>query len=315
MNKLYNNIIGFKKDYPAIRKNIFTNYIRQNIETSYYYKKKHSNLYKLMINRINYIRRLSSIEETNLGFMSFYNADTLAAKTLVFYNIKLAIKIATQYKRNWTDFMDLVQEASVGIIIASKKWNPSKGTRFGTYASYWIKSQLSKFLILNARLIHTGNTRSGRKIYFNLPNIYKQLSVSGVRPSSSLISKKINENDKEVSLVLTILENFETRLSYPYKISDSVKDIQLSPEDSILNDQIQEQIHNSIHNFYFLISDNRDKYIWRKYIVSEKPISLVDIGKNLKVSKQRIGQLVERLKIFFKQYMIRKIGYKYSDFM
>ena len=59
---------------------------------------------------------------------------TMLLKKLVFHNMRLAIKMAHQYRRSWANLMDLVQEASTGMAIAAKKWDPDKGTRFGTYA-------------------------------------------------------------------------------------------------------------------------------------------------------------------------------------
>lgn len=278
------------------------------------------NLYLLLIKKVSSIIRLSEYEEIILGKQSFYQKNSNASKKLVFHNMKLAIKMAHQHQRSWTNLMDLIQEAFAGMMIASKKWNPLKKTRFGTYASYWIKAQLSKFLMTNAKLIHTGNTRSGRKIYFQLPEIKRKLLSQGKQATIFTIAKETKENPNEIALIIARLDNKEISLFTPIynnniMIADKIKTNEKSPEKKVEINQSKLYIKYAIRKFYFIISDNRNKYIWKNYVIRNKPISLVKLGKYFNVSKQRIGQLTEKLKKEFKKYLIKKMGFSIKDFI
>ena len=112
--------------------------------------------------------RLSEEEERRLGRSVRERGDMDAARRLVVHNLRLVVAIANQYRRAWANILDLFQEGSVGLMEAVKRWEPSLGPRFGSYAAYWIRAYLLKFLMTNSRLIHVGNTRAGRKLFFRL---------------------------------------------------------------------------------------------------------------------------------------------------
>ena len=82
--------------------------------------------------------------------------DAEAARRLVVHNLRLVVAIAHQYRRAWANILDLFQEGSVGLLEAIKRWEPTLGPRFGSYAVYWIRAYVLKFLMTNSRLIHVG---------------------------------------------------------------------------------------------------------------------------------------------------------------
>ena len=210
--------------------------------------------------------------------------------------------------------MDLVQEALAGMGVASKRWDFTENTRFGTYAAYWIKAQLAKFLMTNARLIHTGNSRAGRKIYFALPQIRRKLHTEGLEPTSELIAKALGENPNEVELVLARINNKESSLSSPTSkdSKESLEDILSSnlidPETVSSVSEIRNIIHKTINGFDKTLISERDKVIWKEHSIAIDSINLVDLGKRYGVSKQRMGQLADRVKKSFKKYIIDILG-------
>ena len=151
-------------------------------------------LYRAFVREATRYERLSEEEERALGIKVQKYGDGQAAKKLVVHNLRLALKMAHQYRRSWTNLMDLVQEASAGMAIASQRWDPDQGTRFGTYAVYWMRAQLTKFLMTHGRMIHTGNTRAGRKLYYQLPRIRRQLLADGKEATPEEIAAEVGEN-------------------------------------------------------------------------------------------------------------------------
>ena len=112
--------------------------------------------------------RLSEEQEKDLIRAVRERGDMGAARKLVVHNLRLVVSIAYQYRQAWINMLDLFQEGSVGLMEAVKRWDPALGTRFGSYAAYWIRAMILRFLMTNARLIHVGNTRVGRKLFFRL---------------------------------------------------------------------------------------------------------------------------------------------------
>lgn len=271
-------------------------------------------VFKSFARQIARIKRLSEEEEYVLGMLVQEKNDADAKKKLVLHNMRLALKMAHQYRRDWTNLMDLVQEASAGMAIAARKWDPRVGTRFGTYAAYWIRAQLTKFLMTNARLIHTGHTRAGRKVYFNLPQIRRKLLLEGKQPTIEAIAKEVNEDPKEVALIVSRLQGKEASLSTPVDDDGSItlEDTLASdidhPEHEVTKNEMQRVIKDLIASFEASIKDERDLAIWRENLIANEPVNLVDLGKRYGVSKQRMGQLATRIKRAFRRHIIDELG-------
>jgi RNA polymerase sigma-32 factor len=271
-------------------------------------------IYSSFARKVASLKRLSQEEEHELGLRIQKFNDNAAKQKLVLHNMRLALKMAHQYRRSWTNLMDLVQEASAGMAIAAQKWDPTMETSFGTYAAYWIRAQLTKFLMTNGRLIHTGNTRAGRKVYFQLPQIRRKLLLEGKTPTVELIAKEVGEDPQEVSLLLARLSGKETSLSTPIDdensliLQDTLTNDDKDPEHQAIEKEMQRAIKNVISGFEGSLKDERDIAIWREHLIANDPISLVDLGTRFGVSKQRMGQIATRLKRNFRCYIIDELG-------
>ncbi len=267
---------------------------------------KTDDLYANFVRQATRIPRLSEEEERVLGLLVRDHQDQAAAKKLVYHNMRLAIKMAHQYRRSWASLMDLVQEALAGMTIAAGRWDPDQNTRFGTYATYWIKAQLGKFLMTNSRLIHTANSRAGRKVYFALPQIRRELLSKGIEPTPELIAKELDEDPEEVAQVMARLEAKESSLSS--MAHDTMASDWDDPETQSAKSQIQKTIQDMIAGFEKSLDNERDQVIWKEHLVASEPVNLVDLGKRYGVSKQRMGQLADRLKKAFRRHVIDTLG-------
>jgi RNA polymerase sigma-32 factor len=271
--------------------------------------------YQAFVQRATRYDRLTDPQERALGKRVRDHGDQDAAKKLVVHNLRLAIKMAHQYRRSWTNIMDLVQEASTGMAIASQRWDPDQGTKFGTYAVYWMRAQLTKFLMTNGRVIHTGNTRAGRKLYFQLPRIRRQLVAQGKEPTIDAIAAEVGEDRAEVEKIVARLDGREASLSAPVgdqesggTLGDMVADDGSLPDTNAANLEMKELIGGLVERFAATITDERDLAIWSEHLISEDPTSLVELGKRFGVSKQRMGQLATRLKRGFRRHVIDELG-------
>lgn len=271
-------------------------------------------LYRAFVREATRVSRLSEEEERALGLKVRDFGDQNAAKKLVVHNLRLAIKMAHQYRRAWTSLMDLVQEASAGMAIASQRWDPDQGTRFGTYAVYWIRAQLTKFLMTNGRAIHTGNTRAGRKLYFQLPRVRRKLLAEGKEATIENIAAEVKEPIEEVARVVARLDGREASLDQSVgegeggTLGDLVASEDASPEQNAAQIEVQRVISEVMTRFSGALTDERDRAIWTEHLVAADPKSLVELGDRFGVSKQRMGQLATRLKRAFRRHVIDELG-------
>src|ERR1035437_259708 len=90
---------------------------------------------------------LSREEEFETARLIFENEDRTASDKLAVSNLKLVVKIALEYFNAYINILDVIQEGNVGLLHAVKKYNPYKGTRFSTYASFWIRAYILKFIM------------------------------------------------------------------------------------------------------------------------------------------------------------------------
>ena len=270
------------------------------------------NFYVSFAKYISKISRLSEEEEKVLGVKIRDFNDKQASKKLVLHNMRLAFKMANQQRRSWINLMDLVQEASSGLLVASKKWDPDKGTRFGTYAVYWIKAYLIKFLMSNLRLINTSKTRLGRKLYFKLSIVIKKLENQGLKVTPALIAREIGEDEREIAFLLVRTQNKESSLSSPIRgkgtLQDFIESDIITPENRAAKEQFQIILSKIVNKFAQTIKRGREFAVWNEHLTSEKPISLVDLGKRYGISKQRVSQFAVKLRELFREHVIKELG-------
>ena len=107
-------------------------------------------------------------EEQHLARLYRDSQDKEAARRLVTSNLKLVVKIAFLYNKVYANLMDIIQEGNLGLLQAVRKFDPDRGTRLSTYASWWIKAYIIKFILENFRIVRVGTTNDRRKLLMNL---------------------------------------------------------------------------------------------------------------------------------------------------
>ena len=142
--------------------------------------------------------RLDAETGARAGSAARERGDLDAARHLVVHNLRLVVAIAYQYRQAWLNVLDLFQEGSVGLMEAVRRWDPEVGTRFGSYAAYWIRAYVLRFLMTNARLIHVGNTRAGRKLFFRLESERQKLLAAGFDPTPKLLAAKLDVDEADL---------------------------------------------------------------------------------------------------------------------
>jgi RNA polymerase sigma-32 factor len=262
--------------------------------------------------------RLSEAEERLLGTAVRDRGDMDAARKLVVHNLRLVVAIAYQYRRAWTNILDLFQEGSVGLMEAVKRWEPTLGPRFGTYAAYWIRAFVLRFLLTNSRLIHVGNTRAGRKLFFRLEKERQRLLAAGFEPTPKLLAAKLDVDEKDLDEVRQHLESREVSIDPrpgpggagedAYPLIERLAGGGGSPETEAARAELSDAVRRFVVEFRDRLTDEREVAVWKEHLSADEPVSLGVLGERYGVTKQRMGQIADKLKKRFREEILRQLG-------
>jgi RNA polymerase sigma-32 factor len=258
--------------------------------------------------------RLSEEQERELIRTVRERGDLGAARRLVVHNLRLVVSIAYQYRQAWINMLDLFQEGSVGLMEAVKRWDPALGTRFGSYAAYWIRAMILRFLMTNARLIHVGNTRAGRKLFFRLERERQKLLAAGFEPTPKLLAAKLDVAEADVVEVAGHLASREVSIEprpddegggLAERLSGNLS----SPEDDAARSELSDAVRHLMDRFESGLTDERERAVWREHLAApDDPMPLAALGERFGVSKQRMGQIADKLKKRFKEEILSELG-------
>ena len=113
-------------------------------------------------------------------------------------NLRLVVKIAHEYRRAHRNLLDLIQEGNVGLVQAVKKYDPYRGVKLSSYAAWWIRAYMLKFILNNWRLVKIGTTQAQRKLFFNLRKEKDKLEALGFDASSKALAEALDVPEREV---------------------------------------------------------------------------------------------------------------------
>ncbi len=141
---------------------------------------------------------ISREEEHELAVRWVEQGDAQAARRLVLANLRLVVKIAMEYRRTWTNVLDLIQEGNVGLLQAVQRFDPYQGVKLSSYAAYWIRAYVLKYLLDNIRLVRLGTTRAQRKLFFRLNKEKRELERLGIEVEPRLIAERLDVTEDDV---------------------------------------------------------------------------------------------------------------------
>src|SRR3984957_3885140 len=160
--------------------------------------------------------RLLSPEETQgLAEKFVKTQDSAAAARLVTSNLRLVVKIAYEYRRAYKNIMDLIQEGNIGLMQAVKRYDPYRGVKLSSYAAWWIRAYILRFILNNWRLVKLGTTQAQRKLFFNLRKKKAELVAMGIEPTDAEVAKRHNVPESDVAEMDVRLTSNEKSLDAP----------------------------------------------------------------------------------------------------
>ncbi len=237
------------------------------------------------------IKLLKYNEELELGRKSA-GGDKDARKKLIQANLRLVVSIAKKYTGQGVLFLDLVQEGSLGLIRAAERYDYSKGFKFSTYATWWIKQTIVRAIANNAKTIRIP-VHMAEKI-----RNYKKISVYLAKklnrePAIEEIAREMQISAKKVKTIINAMQrdsiSLETPITDNLTLSDYLEDENSEfPEQNVQNYFLKRDIKNLLKELSF----REQKVLTERFgINGEKPKTLEQVGKETGFSKERIRQI------------------------
>ena len=231
--------------------------------------------------------------------------DEQALHRLITAYMRLAISMASKFKRYGAPMNDLIQEASVGLMKAADKFDPDRGVRFSTYAVWWIKASIQDYVMRNWSMVRTGSTTSQKSLFFNLRRVQARLEREAAAEGRTLDRHEMRELIAiEVGVPLHDVEMMEGRLSgsdFSLNATQSAEDEGREWIDALEDDgpQASETVENSHDNEtlrQWLLTalsglNDREQFIVRERKLRDAPRTLESLGTELGLSKERVRQL------------------------
>lgn len=265
--------------------------------------------------RLNYIEPLPADEQQALAERYVTDQDLNAGKMLILTNLRLVVKLAREYQRRWTNLLDLIQEGNVGLAEAVTRYDPYRGVKFTSYAQYWIRAMILNYLMNHLHPVKIGSSRAGRKLFYNLKKARRELMQQGhSNPTPALIAEYLDVDEKEVVRVAAQLDAPPVYLDAQAPghekttIGELMQSDAIDPEEAVTDYDLATRLRETMNAFGEQIEDDRERAIWTERMIAEEPKSLVDLGEDWGVSKERIRQVEVQIRDDFKHFLLDRLG-------
>ncbi|MFT4784025.1 MAG: RNA polymerase sigma-32 factor [Paracoccaceae bacterium] len=248
---------------------------------------------------------LDAETELRLAYAWRDERDEAALHRLITAYMRLAISMASKFKRYGAPMNDLIQEAGLGLMKAADKFDPDRGVRFSTYAVWWIKASIQDYVMRNWSMVRTGSTSSQKSLFFNMRRVQARLEREAAAVGEKLDGYQMRQMiATEVGVPLHDVEMMEGRLSgSDYSLNatqssedegrewiDALEDKSDQAEHVVAHRHDTEKLRQWLLNAMAQLNE-RERFIVRERKLREAPRTLESLGAELGLSKERVRQL------------------------
>lgn len=238
---------------------------------------------------------LTPEEEHDLAIELYENGSLSAAKKLVMSHMRFVAFIAHGYKGYGLEQADLIQEGTIGLMKAVKRFNPHKKVRLSSFAVYWIRAEIHEYIFKNWKIVKVATTKAQRKLFFKLKQAKSNIFQSLTSEQAKVIANDLGVKEKDVI-------EMESRLQLndiAFEVSDDedaftpehyVADPGKNPEQLVLSDKSQEDQHKRLYQALSSLDQRSIEILQSRYLKEEKE-TLHTLADKYGVSAERVRQL------------------------
>ena len=255
---------------------------------------------------------LEETHELDLALKWRDKKDEKALHELIQAHMRLVVSFAVKYKQYGLSLGDLIQEGNIGLMKAAQKFDPDRGFRFSTYASWWIRASIQDFLLKHWSIVRIATTSKQKSLFFSLRRLKQKINGT----DSGNIDYSMAENiASDLNISTSAVVNMDSRItqndsSLNKKISEDGQDefLSLLEDENARPDNIvfakneinhkKDMVSNAIGSL-----DERETQIINERHLSENPKTLEYLGKKLNISKERVRQIEKNAMNKMKSYI------------
>lgn len=251
------------------------------------------------LSQVRKIQPLSAEREFELAVKLSDTGDVEAAHELVVSHLPFVVKVAFQYKHYMLPVQDLVQEGTIGLMKAVKRFDPHKGFRLVSFAIWWIKAYIKNYILKTWNLVKLGTTQAQRKLFFRVGDI-------GEHSNESSRSDKINELANQLKVKTDDVIEMEARvrardwsLNETFGSDGDLTPIELLEDESanqealMIEVETERQLSETTEKALEKL-DSRERFIVTKRFMDEDPWTLQRLGEHFGTSRERMRQIEKR---------------------
>ncbi len=254
----------------------------------------------IYLDQIKKFPMLDAEEEYMLAKNWRENGNLQSAHKLVTSHLRLVAKIAMGYRGYGLPVNELISEGNLGLMQAVKKFDPDKGFRLATYAMWWIKAAIQEYVLRSWSLVKMGTTTAQKKLFFNLKKIKNQIAPG---QEGDLKDDQVNEISKRLDVDSNEVINMNRRMMGQEKsLNDPIKSGEMDEwQDWLVDEKLDQELLISQRQEYedkkkllenaMQVLNEREKAIIKARRLSENPLTLDELSKKYKISRERIRQI------------------------
>jgi RNA polymerase sigma-32 factor len=263
---------------------------------------------ELYLSEISCIPLLSVDEERRLGREVAARRDLRAAHQLVTANLRFVVKVAYEYRSYGFRMADLIQEGNIGLMKAVQKFDPDRGIRLVSYAVWWIRAYIQNYILRSWSLVKLGTTQAQRRLFFSLARTRRELDRDSVEQGldsdgrdSSKVARKLRVKASEVDEMARRTEGRDLSLDAPMGDDggathvDFVAAKEPGAEDELSGAEERSMVSGRV-GLALAQLDRRERFIIERRVMSERPMTLRELGTHFGFSRERARQLEIRAK-------------------
>ncbi len=256
---------------------------------------------------------LSREEEHALAVRYRETGDLNAAYRLVAANLRLVVKLAHEYHRNPLSLLDLIQEGNIGLMQAVKKYDPYRGVKLSSYAAWWIRAYILRYIMDNWKLVKLGTTEAQRKLFFKLRQEQERLTAQGFEPTPKLLAERLNVTEQDVIEMDQRLGHDEVSIDAPFgddgktlKVDRMLPSTAAPADERLGNEELKRVFREKLSEFAKDL-DEKERFIFEKRLMADEPLTLQEIGDRYGVSRERARQIEAALIGRMREYMRKQL--------
>jgi RNA polymerase sigma-32 factor len=260
------------------------------------------------LSEINRYDLLSVEDEQALARAFRDTGDTRAAHRLVTANLRFVVKVSYEYRSYGFRIADLVQEGNIGLMKAVQKFDPEKGIRLISYAVWWIRAYIQNYILRSWSLVKLGTTQAQRKLFFSLGRTRRELDRASAEHGADSDGRDPHKVAKRLRVKAVEVQEMELRLDGRDLSLDAPigEDGDQSHLDFVASGAPGQEVELSSAEESELVSsrvvqalarlDQRERYIIEQRVMSDRPLTLKELGEHFGFSRERARQLEIRAK-------------------